>query len=158
LYDQRGDFDPRHPGARPASNCTHAELTVWTRVAFLASDSGGDTQVYDGDRHGRRKGRLEAFPQEPARATGPWNMAHHCRRSTGLYLLSQCMLSCTPKRAPHNYAYQIMHTFPSGEHCNYLDVAPGLQPQTTTQLQGNELRPRAIYYADDDEDCFYYHS
>jgi len=53
-------------------------------------------------------------------------------------LLSQCMLSCTPKRAPHNYAYQIMHTFPSGEHCNYLDVAPGLQPQTTTQLQGNE--------------------
>ena len=30
-----------------------------------------------------------------------------------------------------------------------FDVALGLQPRTTTQLQGNELRPRAIHYADD---------
>ena len=38
---------------------------------------------------------------------------------------------------------------PSGEHRNYLDVALSLQPETTTQLQGNESRPRAIHYADD---------
>jgi len=51
--------------------------------------------------------------------------------------------------AQHNYAYQIMHQPPSEENRNYLDVALGLQPRTTTQLQGNELRPRAIHYADD---------
>ena len=51
--------------------------------------------------------------------------------------------------AQHNPAYQIMHQPPSGEHRDYIDVALGLQPQTTTQLQGNELRPRAIHYADD---------
>jgi len=51
--------------------------------------------------------------------------------------------------AQHNPAYQIMHQPPSGEHRNYIDVVLGLQPQTTTQLQGNELRPRAIHYADD---------
>jgi len=49
----------------------------------------------------------------------------------------------------HNYAYQIMHQPASKEHRNYLDVALCLQPRTTTQLQGNELRPRAIHYADD---------
>ena len=31
----------------------------------------------------------------------------------------------------------------------YFDVALGLQPPPTTQLQGTELRPRAIHYADD---------
>jgi len=51
--------------------------------------------------------------------------------------------------AQHNYAYHIMHPPLSGENGNYLDVALGLQPQTTTQLQGNELRPRAIHYDDD---------
>ena len=76
LYDQRGDFDashsgarhvvarhsgtltkdipktfPRHSGARPAASCAQVELTACTRVAFLASDSGG-TQVYDGDGNG----------------------------------------------------------------------------------------------------------
>ena len=51
--------------------------------------------------------------------------------------------------AQHNPAYQIMHQPPSGEHCDYIDVTLGLQPRTTTQLQGNELRPRAIHYADD---------
>jgi len=51
--------------------------------------------------------------------------------------------------AQHHYAYQIMHPPPSGEHRNYLDVALGLQPRTTAQLQGNKLRPRAIHYADD---------
>jgi hypothetical protein len=54
--------------------------------------------------------------------------------------------SATPVQ--HNYAYQIMHPPPSGENRNYLDVAPGLQPRTTTQLRGNELRPCAIHYAD----------
>ena len=52
---------------------------------------------------------MEVFLQEPARATGPQNMAHHRRHSTGSTslslhmrnLLGQCMLSCTPKRAPH---------------------------------------------------------
>jgi len=42
-----------------------------------------------------------------------------------------------------------MHPPSSGEHRNYLDVTLGLQPRPTTQLQGNELRPRAIRYADD---------
>ena len=51
--------------------------------------------------------------------------------------------------AQYSYAYQIMHPSPSGEHHhNYLDVALGLQPRTTTQQQGNELRPRVIHYAD----------
>ena len=39
--------------------------------------------------------------------------------------------------AQHHYAYQTMH------------VAQGQQPQPTTQLQGTELRPRAIHYVDD---------
>ena len=51
--------------------------------------------------------------------------------------------------APHNYAYQIMHPPPSWEDRNYLDSELSLQPRTTTQLQGNELRPRTIDYADD---------
>jgi len=34
-------------------------------------------------------------------------------------------------------------------HNNYLDVALGLQPRTTPQLQGIELCPRVIHYADD---------
>jgi len=51
--------------------------------------------------------------------------------------------------AQHNSAYQIMHQPPSGEHHDYIDVVLGLQPRTTTQLQGNKLRPRAIHYADD---------
>ena len=70
-------------------------------------------------------------------------------------LLGQCMLSCsmhwqtraTP--AQHSSAYQIIHTPQYGEHRDYMDVALGLQPRTTTQLQGNELRPHAIHYADD---------
>ena len=52
LYDQRRDFDPRHLGARPAASCAQAQLTACTRVSFLVSDSGGNTQVYDGDGHG----------------------------------------------------------------------------------------------------------
>ena len=51
--------------------------------------------------------------------------------------------------AQHNYAFQLMYQPPSGEHHNYLDVALRLQPRTTTQLQGNESRPRVIHYADD---------
>ena len=54
--------------------------------------------------------------------------------------------------AQHHSAYQIMHQPASGEHHDYtVDVVLGLpvQPQTTTQLQGNELCPRAIHYADD---------
>jgi len=51
--------------------------------------------------------------------------------------------------AQHNSAYQVMHESPSGEHRDYIDVVLGLQPRTTTQLQGHELRPRAIHYADD---------
>jgi len=42
-----------------------------------------------------------------------------------------------------------MHSAKSGEHPTYLDVALSLQPQPTTQLQGTELRPRTIHYADD---------
>jgi len=38
--------------ARLATVCAQAELIACTRVAFLASDSGSDTQVYDGDGHG----------------------------------------------------------------------------------------------------------
>jgi len=49
----------------------------------------------------------------------------------------------------HHYAYQTMHPALSGENNTYLDVALGLQPRPTTQLQGTELRPRAIHYADD---------
>jgi len=41
--------------------------------------------------------------------------------------------------AQHNYAYQIMHSPPTGEYRNYFDVAPGLQPRSITQLQGNEF-------------------
>jgi len=51
--------------------------------------------------------------------------------------------------AQRNYAFQLMHQPPSGEHRNYLDVALGLQPRTITQRQENKLRPCAIYYADD---------
>jgi len=51
--------------------------------------------------------------------------------------------------AQHNSAYQIMHQPLSGEHHDYIHVVLGLQPRTTTRLQGNELRPRAIHYADD---------
>jgi len=42
-----------------------------------------------------------------------------------------------------------MHPPSTGEHRNYPDVAPVLEPRTNTQLQGNEMRPRAIHYADD---------
>jgi len=42
-----------------------------------------------------------------------------------------------------------MHPPPSEEHHNYIDVALGLQPRITIQLQGNELCPRVIHYADD---------
>jgi len=104
---------------------------------------------------------MEVFLQEPARATDPQNMAHHRRHSTGLYLslLGYAQLTrpvhaflYTETRATptqHHYAYQIMHPPPSEEHHNYLDVALGLQPRITIQLQGNELRPRVIHYADD---------
>jgi len=51
--------------------------------------------------------------------------------------------------AQHNYAHQIMHPPSTGEHRNYLEVAPGLEPRTTIQLHGNEMRPRVIHYADD---------
>jgi len=82
-------------------------------------------------------------------------MAHDRQHSTGLYPLSARPvhaflypeMRATP--AQHHYAYQAMHPAPSGEHRTYLDVALGLQPRPTTQLQGTELRPRAIHYADD---------
>ena len=51
--------------------------------------------------------------------------------------------------AQHNYAHQVMHPPSPGAQHNYLDVAPGLEPRTTIQLHGNEMRPRAIHYADD---------
>jgi len=53
------------------------------------------------------------------------------------------------RATPAQHHYQIMHPPRSGEHRNYLDVALGLQPRPDTQLQGNELRPRAIHYTDD---------
>jgi len=49
----------------------------------------------------------------------------------------------------HHYVYQTMHPPQSGEQSTYLDVALGLQPRPTTQLQGTELRPRVIHYTDD---------
>jgi len=67
------------------------ECSACTRVAFLARDSSRDTQVYNDDGHGGSSGRIEAFPQEPARATGPRNMAHHRRQNIGLYPLSPCI-------------------------------------------------------------------
>ena len=105
---------------------------------------------------------MEAFPQEFARepqAHGIWLTTADTAHASTLSLLAHAQLTqsvhaflypetrATP--AQHNYTHQIMHPPPSGEHCNYLDVALGLHPRTTTQLQGNELRPRAIYYADD---------
>jgi len=51
--------------------------------------------------------------------------------------------------AQHHYAYQTMHPAQFGEHHTYLDVAFDLHPQPTAQLQGTELRPRVIHYADD---------
>ena len=51
--------------------------------------------------------------------------------------------------AQHNYTHPIMHPPSTGAQHNYLDVTPGLEPRTTIQLQGNEMRPRAIHYADD---------
>ena len=69
----------------------------------------------DGDGHGRRSGREEALAKKHARreqqAHGTWltttvtaqastlsllTYAHHAHG-----LLGQCMLPCTPKRAPH---------------------------------------------------------
>ena len=50
--------------------------------------------------------------------------------------------------AQHNYAHQIMHPPSTVEHCNYLNVAPGLEPRTTIYLHGNEMRPHVIHYAD----------
>jgi len=88
-------------------------------------------------------------------------MAHHHRHSTGLYPLSpricatysSCACFPVPRNACHTcptqLCYQIMHQPPSGEHRDYIDVFLRLQPRTTTRLQGNELRPRAIHYADD---------
>jgi len=51
--------------------------------------------------------------------------------------------------AQHNYAHQIMHPPSTGEHRNYLHAVSGLGPRTNTQVQGNQMRPRAIYYDDD---------
>ena len=51
--------------------------------------------------------------------------------------------------AQHNYAHQVMHPPSPGAQHNYLDVAPGLEPRTTIQLHGNEMRPRVIHHADD---------
>jgi len=104
---------------------------------------------------------VEAFPQEPARATGPrtWLTTADTAQASTLSLLAYAQLNqpvhaflypetrATP--AQHHYAYKIMHPPSSGDHHNYLDVALSLQPQPTTQLQGNELCPRAIHYADD---------
>ena len=47
--------------------------------------------------------------------------------------------------AQHNYAQPIMPSPSIGAQHNYLDLVP----RTTTQLQGNEMRPRAIHYTDD---------
>ena len=51
--------------------------------------------------------------------------------------------------AQQNYAHQIMQPPSTGEHRNYLDVAPGLEPLATAQLWWNGMRPLAIHYADD---------
>ena len=56
------------------------------------------------------------------------------------------MLSCTPKRVTH-LPNTTLPTKSCTEHRDYIDVALELQPRRTTQLQGNELRPRAIHYA-----------
>jgi len=47
--------------------------------------------------------------------------------------------------AQHNYAHPIIPSPSIGAQHNYLD----LEPRTTIQLQGNEIRPRVIHYADD---------
>jgi len=51
--------------------------------------------------------------------------------------------------ARHNYAHRIMHPPSAGEHYNYLHAAPSLEPWSNTQLQANEMRPRAIHHVDD---------
>jgi len=102
--------------------------------------------------------RFRRSLREP-QAHGTWRTTANTAQASTLSPIAFVQLTCPghaflyPKTratpAEHNSAYQIMHQPPSGENCDYIDVALGLQPQTTTQLQENELRPRAIHYADD---------
>jgi len=82
----------------------HANWANWTR---------SPTQVYDGDGHGWTSGRVEAFPQKPARATGPWSMAHPCRHSTGLYPFSPCICATSSARACFPVLQNARHTCPT---------------------------------------------
>jgi len=48
----------------------------------------------------------------------------------------------TPGPTQRTYSHPMTHPPSTGEHYNHLDVAPGLESQTTIQLQGNVLCPR----------------
>jgi len=48
----------------------------------------------------------------------------------------------TPGPTQRTYSHPMTHPPSTGEHYNHLDVAPGLESQTTIQLQGNFLCPR----------------
>jgi len=59
----------------------------------------------------RRFGRV-------ARATGPWNMVHHCQPSTGLYPLSPCICATYLASACIPVPRNTRHTCPT-QHPNY---------------------------------------
>ena len=89
-----------------------------TSMATAVMDAGGGhvTGMHEGvDGDGYQWTMVMGIDkgvEERRSATGPWNsdMVHYHRHSSGLYpfvslhmriLLGQCMLPCTPKRAPH---------------------------------------------------------
>jgi len=105
LYDQRGDSDPRHPGARPTVSCAQAELAACTKVTFLASDSGGDTQIrWQRARVKEWQSGGASASHRPTEHGSPPLTQHRPLPPLPSYLrnlLVQCMLSCTPKHVPH---------------------------------------------------------
>jgi len=93
------------------------------------------------------------------------NMAHHCRHRLITADTAQASTPSLPAYAQltrpvlaflypemcdtlaqHNYTHQIMHPPSTGEHCNCLDISPGLEPRTTTQLHGNGMLPRLCWW------------
>jgi len=103
-------------GARKAHKPNSPLAPGWY-FSGARSVSGGETQEYDGDGHGRRSGSVEAFPQV-ARATGPWNMVHHCQPSTGLYHLSPYICATHLASACIPVPRNTRHTCPT-QHPNY---------------------------------------